>query len=63
MVALESIRSKMTTANQRTMASFRQSREERAAFARLARTIQSGVYRQNLLGNAGMLIAALTKRM
>ncbi|MBK7264433.1 MAG: glycosyltransferase family 2 protein [Rubrivivax sp.] len=60
--ALGRVRHLMTEENQRVLDQFAQARK-RAIWARLPGLMRSGVFRQTLLGNLGLAVAALIKRL
>ena len=60
---LEIVRADMPRENRDVLASFSESRNRRSAVGRVLGVIRSGVYRQTIMGNIGLLLAALTDRI
>jgi hypothetical protein len=61
-VALEAMRSHLTAENQDRLDEFSRSRRE-GLFARMAAFRRAGVYRQTWLGNLGLVVAAILKKL
>ena len=60
--ALERVENLMTEENRKTFDLFRRARKE-SLVPRVRGLMQSGIYRQSLLGNLGLLAAAVTGRI
>jgi hypothetical protein len=60
--ALERIESEMTEENRRTFALFRSSRKQRLV-PRLRGLMRAGIHRQTMLGNIGLVAAAMVGKI
>lgn len=62
LLALDSVREQLTPENRSTLDNFKIARRQKLIL-RVLGTVRSGVYRQTLLGNIGLVLAALLNRL